>query len=414
MQKFTYKALDNGHLVKGEIEAKDIDEAESKIREKGIEILSVQDNSPKGISKTEVKNISFFKRFKKVKKIEKVFLYKNISMMLKAGLPIVEAIDLLRDSIKNRRLVEILGQLKYDIEAGSYISASLEKYPDVFGTSEIAMIRAGEAGGTLPDSFFSLFQDADSDDRFIKTIKSALTYPIIIVSILILVSLVLFLFVLPQLTGFFEQANIPIPTATKIVMAVSKFLRQYFIYLAILFIGMGIFFRMLIKRSLSAKEFFDKRLIRTPWLGKQLILFHVHRFARMLGILIKSGVPIVQALEIVEKSMTHTEYAQSIRKLKEEVKRGNKLSSAIAEFKVLYPPFVSRMLTVGDRTGNTSETLASISEYYKEELQSMLATISTLIEPILMVFMGVAVAFVAVSVLIPLYSIVSGINQMQK
>jgi type IV pilus assembly protein PilC len=414
MQKFKYKALKNKTLVDGEIEGKDIDEVVGKLRDKGLEILNVKKKSEKKTSKLDVAKSSFFDRFKRVKKQEKVFLYKNFAAMLKAGLPLPEVIDLMRESIKNEKLINVLGQLKYDIEAGNFISVSLSKYPGVFSTSEIAMIRAGEAGGTLPESFYGLFEDAESENKLVKDIKGAMMYPAIILSILVLVTLLLLLFVLPQLTSFFSQANIEIPTMTRIIMATSAFFKKNFLFMFLFLVLVIIVLRVLIKRSIKVKTFFDNFMIKVPWLGRQFKLFYIHKIARMLGLLIQSGVPILQALEIVEKSVAHHSYSKSIKKMRSDIKRGGKLSVSVDNFEKLYPPFVSRMLKVGDRTGNTSDALKNVSEYYREELQSTLDNISSIIEPILMVFLGAGVAFIAISVLIPLYKIVSGIKQMQK
>jgi len=415
MQKFSYKATKNERLVSGKIEGKDEDEVASKLKEKGYEILSIKDVQLKGLeAEIEKRKLSFSERFTKVKRAEKVFLYKNFATMLKAGLPLPEVIDLLRESIDNPKLEEVLGKLKYDIESGNYISRSLSNYPRIFKSSEIAMIKAGEIGGTLPQSFLGLYQDAESEYKLIKDIKGAMTYPIIILSILLLIGILLLVFVLPQLTSFFVQADIDIPTMTKVTMAMSDFARNNIIYIILIILTVIISLRIAIKKSKKVKDFFDKVILKIPWVGKQFRLFYIHKIARMLGLLIKSGVPILQALEIVEKSVSHLGYSKSIKVFRHDVKRGGKLSKSIDKFEKLYPRFVSRMLKVGDRTGNTAEALENISEYYREELQEALDNISTIIEPVLMVCLGIGVAFIAISVLIPMYSIVSGINQMKK
>jgi type IV pilus assembly protein PilC len=414
MDKFLYKVSKQGKFEAGEMEGRDEDEVAGKLREKGFEILSIRKREEEKRIISEKATQSILRRFRRIKKVDKVFMYKNFSTMLTAGLPLTEAIDLLRESIKNDRLVEVLGQLKYDVEGGSYISGSLEKYPDIFGTSEIAMIRAGEVGGTLPQSFDGLYQDVESERKLIGDIRGALMYPSIILSILLLVTLLLLLFVLPQLTGFFDQANMEIPLMTRIIMDFSAFLKSYFIYIAAFLIIVVVLLRVSIKRSKGAKKTFDKLILKIPMIGNYLKLFFIHKFARMLGLLLKSGVPILQALEIVEKSLTHIGYSESIEYVRKKVKMGDKLSDLISEFKDLYPPFVGRMLKVGDRTGNTAEALDNISEYYRNELEEALENIPSLIEPILMVFLGAGVALIAIAVLIPLYKIVSGINQLQK
>ncbi|MBU0975890.1 type II secretion system F family protein, partial [Patescibacteria group bacterium] len=396
-----------------EIEGKNEDEVAGKLREKGLEILSIKQRKEEGIMRSiDVKKVALFKGSSKVKKVDKVFLYKNTATMLKAGLPLPEVIDLLRDSLKSSKLVEILTQLKYDVEAGSYISVSLEKFPEVFGTNEVAMIKAGEAGGSLSESFQNLFQDSEAELNLQKDIKGALMYPAIILCILAVIAVALFVFVIPQLTGFFTQSGIEVPKMTQITMGISNFIRNNFILIAITAIVGFVVFRVLMKKSPSVKKAMDKVILKIPFFGKQVKLFYIYKIARMLGLLIQSGVPILQALEIVEKSVSHDGYSKSISVLRKEVKRGGKLSNSIEKFEDLYPPFVSRMLLVGDRTGNTADSLANISEYYQKELQETLNNLPALIEPVLLLVLGAGVAFIAISVLIPMYSIVSGINQI--
>lgn len=416
MKKFEYKATKSGKLITGALDGKDEDEVASKLREKGYEVLSIvvteEDEQAEG--KFSNIHIPFLSRGGSVKKVEKVFLFKNFATMIKAGLPLPEAIDLLRDSIKSRKLKEILDGLKYDVESGGAISTSLNKHQDIFGTSEIAMINAGEVGGTLPQSFENLYEDAHSEHQLQKDLKSAMMYPIIVLSILILVVLLMVLFVLPQLTGFFTQANIDIPMSTKIVMWFSSFIRSYFIFIVIGLIASFMGLKVGLKRSKIVKTVYDRFMLKVPMVGKQLHSFYVYKIARMLGLLIRSGVPILEALEIVSKSTTHTKYKESIEVFRKDIKVGGKLYESVEKFPNLYPPFVSRMLRVGDRTGNTAESLQNISDFYRTELEETLANLSTLVEPILMVFLGAGIAVMAISILVPLYSIVSGINEMQK
>lgn len=417
METYFYKGVKDGKFITGEVEARAEDEVASKLKNKGIEILTIKPKEEKGIdtAREEIKKkFSFSDRFTKVKKQDKVFLYKNLATMLKAGLPLPEIIEIIRESVDNSKIAEVMKQLKYDIESGSYISASLEKSSDIFGSNEIAMIRAGEVGGTLPDSFFGLYQDTEAEYKLQKDIKGALTYPVIILSILGLVGILMLVFVLPQLTSFFVQANIEVPTMTRITMAISNFAKENFLMVIVLVVAVVVGVRLAVKKSKAAKKLFDKYALKIPWVGKQVKLFYIYKFARMLSLLMKSGVPILEALDIVQKSVPHTGYSSSVKQMKKDVKAGGKLSDAVERFDYLYPAFVSRMLKVGDKTGNTSESLINISDYYREELQEALDNISTIIEPVLMVVLGVGVAFIAISVLIPLYSIVSGINQMKK
>lgn len=416
MQKFEYKVLKNEKLITGEMEARDEDEVVSKLKEKGYEILSIgggEERKSTGGKKKGFK-IPLIGGGNKIKKVDKLFLFKNLATMIKAGLPLPETIDLLRESINNDKVKEVLSTLKYDVEAGGTISGSLSKFKESFGTSEIAMINAGEVGGTLPQSFQNLFEDVESEHELQKDIKSAMMYPAIVLSILMIVGLLMMLFVLPQMTGFFEQANIEVPTITKYVIAFSKFTKQYSVYIAILLVGLIFGLRIGVRRSVNMKKTIEKIVFKIPIVGAQIRSFYVYKFARMLGLLIKSGVPILEALEIVSRSLSHMGYRHSVDVMRKDVKVGGKLFESVGKFQKLYPPFVSRMLQVGDRTGNTSDSLENISEYYRQELEETLKNLSSLIEPIMMVFLGAGVALIAISVLIPLYSMVSGINEMQK
>lgn len=414
MKTFLYKVTKNEKLKSGEIQAKNEDEAVNKLRSKGYEILNVRslESEQKGFKKEIV--FSGIKLFNKIKKTDKVFLYKNFATMLKAGLPLTEVVDLLKDSVTNERLESILEELKYDVEGGNYISTSLGKHKDIFGANEIAMIQAGEAGGSLPVSFAGLHEDTEAEVKLMKDIKGAMMYPAIILSILLLVTLLLLLYVLPQMTSFFDQASMQIPTMTKIVMGFSSFLKKYFLFIAVFFVGLLIGFRILLKRHKPTKNLYDRLILKIPFVGDQIKNFYIHKIARMLAVLTKSGVPILQSLDIVEKSVSNYLYKNSITVMRNDVKQGGQLSKSVEKFDNLYPAFVARMFKVGDRTGDTAETLRNVSVYYKNELQETLDNLSSLIEPILMVVLGVGVAFIAISVLVPMYKIVSGINQMEK
>lgn len=414
MPIFSYKGTKNDQLVKGKIEARDEEDAFANLKKSNIEILSIKGSESDKSSSLDSKSKKILGKVGKIKKGDKVFIYKNFSTMLKAGLPLLESIDLIKDSIKDKKVVKILTQLRYDIEAGSFISDSLAKNKGVFSENEISMLKAGEAGGKLPDSFFNLFQDTDAETRLQKDIKSAMIYPILILSILLLVSLLLVLFVLPQMTGFFEQSDIAIPTMTKLTMGFSNFMRKNFLLIGIVLTAIITAIKVSVKKSSKAKKINDKVMLRIPFLGKQMKYFYIYKISRMLGLLIKSGVPIVQAVEIVEKSVTNTLYKNSITMMKEDLKKGQKLSESIEKFPEIYPSFVSRMVKVGEKTGNTSEALQNISDLYRDNLQETLKNLPSLIEPVLLLFLGAGVAFIAISVLVPMYSIVSGINQMQK
>lgn len=413
MKKFLYKAVNQeGKLIEGDMDERTSFEVEKKLKDEGYDILniSVEKSGKKG--EVNIDKVKFLKRKQKVKKSEKVFLYKNIASMLKAGLPMLEVVDLLKEDVKNDRLRNVLKNLKVDVEGGGYISSTFKRYSDIFSEGEVSVIKAGEASGTLPESFHELYTDTKAEDDLRKDVKNAMMYPAIIMSILLLVTTLLFVYVIPQMTSFFVESNIEIPTITKIIIAVSGFMKNNFLILIIGFVGSVITLRSMMKKSEKFKKFFDRFILKVPWLGKQIMRFNVYRFTRMLASLIRSGIPILQALEIASKSISHIGYRRSIEEIRKEVKKGIEISSSISKYDKLYPSFVARMLKFGDKTGNIDEALNNVSEQYQQELEDTLANISTIIEPVLMVILGVGVAFIAISVLIPMYKVVSGINQL--
>ena len=413
MKKFLYKAVSQeGKLIKGEMDERTSQDVEKKLKDKGYDILNISVEETEKKDELNLNNIKFFKRKKSIRKSEKVFLYKNIASMLKAGLPMLEVVGLLKEDVNNDSLRNVLKNLKVDVEGGGYISSTFERYPDMFSEGEVSVIKAGEASGTLPESFYELYVDTKAEDDLRKDIKNAMMYPAIIMSILVLVSTLLFVYVIPQMTSFFVESNIEIPTITKIIIAVSGFMKNNFLVLTLGFVITIVTLRSMVRKSVKFKRSFDKFILKVPWLGKQIMRFNVYRFTRMLSSLIRSGIPILQALEIASKSISHTGYRRSIEETRKVVKKGVEISSAISKYDKLYPSFVGRMLKFGDKTGNIDEALNNVSEQYQQELEDTLANISTIIEPVLMVILGVGVAFVAISVLIPMYKVVSGINQL--
>lgn len=413
MKIYSYRVAGKNETVEtGEIEGQTETEVADKLAKEGKKVLSIQEKlSPQG-GVIGAGSASFLDRFRKVSLSDKIFLFKNLSTMIEAGLPLVESVELLEENVKSGKLKDILKHLRSEVESGREMSYVLAQYPKVFSNGEVSMVKAGEVSGNLHVSFNGLYEDADADKRLRKDIKGAMMYPAIIFSIMTIISLALFIFVIPQLTNFFVQSNIEVPLITQIIISVSGFLKRYYIYLFLGIVGVIVGVNALLASSKDVQRFRDIVLLKIPWFNRQYKYFYVHRIARMMSMLLRNGVSIVEALEIAESSLANVKYRETITQSSEEVKRGGKLSESFAKHEKLYPGFVPRMLTVGDRTGKTDESFENISTYYEDELRDTLSNLSSIIEPILMVILGIGVAFIAISVLIPMYRIVSGVNQL--
>ena len=343
-----------------------------------------------------------------VKQAELVVMTKNMSAMLRAGLSLSRALTVIEQQTSNKQLRKIVAGLDESVKKGSSFHEALAMYPKVFPGIFIAMAKAGEESGGLADALSTVGLQMDRAQALQRKIKGAMIYPSIVISAIIIVAVLMLMFVVPTLTKTFTSLKVAIPLSTQIIVALSDFMASHVITM---FVGLAVFFigGYLFIRSRPGSKIVLWIALHSPVIGELVRETFAARAARTLSSLLSSSVPVLQALAIT-KEVVHAEvFAAVITEAEERVKKGDPLSAAFVEHSNLYPVLLGAMLSVGEETGEVAQMLKQIAEFYEEDVSEKTKDLSTIIEPLLMLFIGAFVGVFAVSMIAPIYSLSSSI-----
>jgi type IV pilus assembly protein PilC len=404
--QFSYKGKNAaGALITGVIAAGDRSEAVGLIRDSGIMPVFVEQK--KGFSLNHINIGGSF--FRGVKLSEKIMFTKNISGMLRAGLPISRALSILTKQTSNVYFKEIIAALLDTIDKGGTFSEGLAKYPKVFSSLFVAMVKSGEEAGTLPQSLAEVGVNLEKSYALRRKVKSALMYPSIIVFAIFVIGILMFVYVVPTLVSTFKELGAELPTSTKIIIAISDLVSGH---LGLLLLGIAVLAGLVVVafRLPRTKRMIEYMSVRLPLLGTLIKEINSARTARTLSSLISSGVPISRALIITKEVLQNSYYRTVLDEALAAVERGETISSVFKNHIVLYPVMVGEMMEVGEETGKMTSMLSDIAIFYEEEVEAKTKDLSTIIEPVLMLFIGAAVGFFAISMLSPMYSIMDSIK----
>lgn len=406
--KYKYTATTKeGKTVNGEMVARTTDEVSSALQSDGFLILNIEEIQEKKEGKG--KSSGLFQ--KKVPLKDKIILFTNLAAMLKAGLPVVDAIEILAEGQKSAKLQEILQVAIYDVQGGMTFHSTLSKFPDVFTPMDLSMFEVGEIGGMLEENIKTLSIQLKKQSDLQSKVRGAMMYPIVISVALVGIMIVLMAFVIPKVSSFFEEADLQLPLMTRVLITISDLIVNNGILVGILLVLSIIGFRTAYKKSKNFKRMIDGGILRIPFVGDVIAKLSISRFTRTLGSLLKSGVSIVKSLDIAKNGFTNIVYYEAIENVADDVESGAELSAALDKYPKLFYPMVVRMVRVGSQTGTVDESLFNISDFYDEEVTSVLENISTIIEPVMLLGMGVAIAIIAMSVISPIYQLVGGVSQ---
>ncbi len=413
MATFTYKAMDKrGKEVKGTIEAEHTAQAINILRDKGFFPTNVVEHKGK---KTKVPgavvqksgfNLSMSIALpggNKIKPKQLTQFTRQLATLIDAGLPLVRSVTVLRDQAKPGPVKNISANLAEEVEAGSTFSEALSKHPKTFSKLYINMIKAGEVGGVLEVVLERLATFAEKTEKLKARIKSAMVYPILVVIISVGVLAFLMTVIIPQFMKIFKDMNATLPGITILLQHISVFmLTKWYIMLGLI-IGLVAIYRSLAKMD-KTKYYVDMVKIRLPVFGQLANKVGIGRFARTLGTLINSGVPILQALQIVKDTAENEVIARAIGAVHGSIREGESIAKPLGKSKV-FPLFVVNMIDVGEETGSLDQMLLKIADAYDEEVDTMVAGLTSLLEPILIVGMGGMVGFIVVAMFMPLISL---------
>ncbi len=391
-----------GEEKEGKIEAQNKDVAITALQRRGFIVLSIREEDEKsGV-------IGFLSKFDSIPFKDVVILSRQIATLFSAQVSAGKAFSLLASSTENKLLKKVLDTVISDIQAGTTISGALSKHPKVFSNFYINMVRAGEESGKLSETFIYLADYLERQNRLNSKIKSALVYPSFIIVIFLSVMVLMFTLIIPQMKGMLEGSAVEIPLFTKIVFAISDFLVHYGLFVPLLLSIVGVVVYMRVKTP-GGKEAVDRMKINAPLFGKMFRKVYLARISDNIDTMLSSGVPIVKSLEITGSVVGNAIYEKIIKETAEAVKSGAQLSDAFAQFEPI-PPIMTQMVKVGEETGSLGTILKTLAKFYSEEVERAVDTLIGLIEPAMIVLLGVSVGGLLASVMLPIYNIASGIN----
>lgn len=343
--------------------------------------------------------------------LDKMLFAKHLAIMLHAGMPLFKAIDTLKDQTNSKRFKEILREVLARLREGESLALSLSRWQKDFGSLYIQIIRIGEESGSLEKNLEYLGDQLEKIYHLKKKIMGALMYPAIVVGATMSLGGILAFIVLPKLIPFFESLSIDLPFATKVLLFVAKTMEAYGIFILLGLVLLFFIVRMIFSRSKGFRYVVHRILLKAPIMGPIATKYNLALFARTMSILLKSGVTIVSALESTGKSINNLVFRERLFESAEEVRKGGKLSDNLERYGKLFPLVFARMVAVGEQTGRLEPTLVYLSEFYENEVDESTKNISSLIEPILLLGIGLAVSFVALAIITPIYEITQGLQK---
>jgi MSHA biogenesis protein MshG len=379
----------------GTIEASTVEGAGAYLYQKGFFPISVEEASVSA----SLDLSDFWKRFRKVKPEEVIVFSQQLSTLYKAGLPLLSGLKGLRDQTMNQKFKEILQEIGLQVEEGNTLFGAMSRHPDVFSLVYLNMIRAGETSGRLGESLDRFVALADRELRSRQKVKEATRYPKIVVFSVIAAFIVLLSFVIPRFAQVFSQFNTPLPLPTRIMIGINNLFHHYWYLILPVFLLIPILLKRYIKTE-KGRVFWDRLKTRIPGLGHLFVIAALSRFAHTFVMLNKSGIPILQTLEITSTTINNVVISQSIEEISRQVREGRSLADSMEE-SGRFTPLVIQMVGVGETTGTLDEMLIRITEYYDIELENAIKKMTTYIEPALTLFMGVVVLLLALAVFLP-------------
>jgi type IV pilus assembly protein PilC len=402
MSSYAYTARNNaGQIIKGNISATTREAASLAIARQGLKPVLIKIEKSEGAEKKGLLQFGG-----KVKPRDLVVFTRQLSTMVSAGVPLAGALSTLQEQAENKKLKEQLSQIVKDVQSGIPLADAFEKHPQTFSPIYVNMVRAGEAGGILDDIMKKLAEQQEKDATIRAKVKSATTYPMILLAITTLAFFVLTLFVVPKIGALVLNLGGPdakLPPQTRAMLGVSNFLRHQWYLVVLVFIGGPIFLKRW-RRTPSGKAKFDAFLLKVPVIKTLVTKVAVARFARIFASLMAAGVSVLESLQVTAHALGNSVIERELLAAAQQVKEGKQLSQPLSESKT-FPPIVAQMLKVGEETGQTDKILVKVADFYEEEVDTVIDSLSSILEPVMIVVMGAMVGLIAISVLGPITSL---------
>jgi type IV pilus assembly protein PilC len=397
MATFTYTARSfAGDIRTATLEAQSRDDVIAQLRRQRLNVIKIDEATPKKPKRGHIKMRDI------------VILTRQFSTMINAGLPLVQAMTILAEQSENKVLSEIMRKVVFDVESGNTVADALGKHPQAFSNLYVNMVAAGEAGGILDTILMRLATFMEKNDALIRKVKGAMIYPSVIMAVAGIAVTVLLIFVIPVFENLFTSAGLALPLPTRIVMGASRFLKGYW-YMVLGAIVAAVFMFRRYRATANGRLKIDKFMLKVPVLGDVLRKSAVSRFTRTLGTLISSGVSILDGLEITAKTAGNRVVQDAIMESRSSIAGGDTIAQPLKKSGV-FPPMVISMISVGVQTGGLDEMLSKIADFYDEEVDAAVSNLLSLLEPVMIVFLGVVVGGMVVSMYLPIFDMINAVQ----
>jgi type IV pilus assembly protein PilC len=407
MATYTYKALDSrGASASGQVDGDTKAAVAASLRNKGLTVVDINE------VKTSLAKVDIFAGLQRIKAKDLTVFSRQFATMINSGLAMLRALTVLEDQTENKKFATVLGAVRADVEAGISLSDALEKHPKVFSPLYINMIRAGEIGGILDDVLNRLATQLEKDDSIKRAVKSAMTYPIMIGSFAVVVLVGMVMFLIPVFAGIYKSlGNAKLPELTRIMVFLSNQLKSWHgVIIAVAIVGLVVGLRKL-KRTDKGREVWDRFKLHIPMgIGEVVRKIVVARFSRTLATLVSAGVPILQAIDITGKSAGNVVIEHAMDAVEISVKEGQTISEPLKGVGV-FPDMVVQMISVGEETGSLDSMLQKVADFYDDEVSAAVKSLTSIIEPIMMLGVGAMVGVVVISMYLPIFDMMNIVKQ---
>ena len=402
MPKYKYIAKDErAATISGNVVAEDEDSVIKELRKRNLTIISIEETK-----NLDIKNISFGGN--KVNPDDLVVFTRQISTMIEAGIPILQSLEALEEQVTDRYFKEVIATVREDVSVGNSLSVAFAKHPRVFDTLFVSMVKAGETGGALNELLDRVAGYMEKTLKLKRKVKSAMVYPIVVICMAIVITLVLLIKVVPTFKEIYDSLGHELPAMTQVLITLSENLRSSFLFAIFILVGLFIFF-VNYKKTKSGSLQIDRITLKLPIFGPLIQKVAISRFSRTLATLIQSGVPILTSLEIVGKSSGNRVIEIVSNDACDHIRDGESISEPLSKSDV-FPKMVIRMISVGEKTGKMEAMLTKIAEFYDDQVDAAVSGLTSMIEPLIIGFLGIVVGFIVIALFLPIINITTMIK----
>lgn len=401
METYTYQAhTHTGQLVNGSQQAESKKEVVDTLLAKDMTPISIEAASDSSV----IKKLAGFLPHGRVSMKERVIFSRQFATMIGAGIPIARSLSILKSQTANKTLAAALDKVAHDVESGTTLSDSIAKFPKIFSPVYISMVHAGEVGGILDEVLNRLADQMEKDSELISKVRGAMVYPGLIFVVMIAALIFIMTVVVPQLEAVFEAVDTELPWNTKLLLNLSSLMRSQGFLIGAVVISSGVLFVRTAKKNQKLRHYLHRVYLKIPVFGTITRKINIARFARTLGSLLGSGIPVLEALKVVSDSLSNVIMQDELKAASNAVRNGGSLAKSLRSSKV-FPIIVPEMIAIGEETGELEKILMKLADFYDKEVQSLVANLSSVIEPMILIVTGGLVGFIIISVIGPLYQL---------